>query len=386
VEDVFAYLDQNPEFLRRVLDAGTVEDANQRAAQLLGARNTSELIGSSPTYWKQSPATFRRSLESRFRGELMFQEEAKVATLDGRVVDVIVTIARADPSNEPGVNIVGFIDISDKVRAQEMLQRVQADFAHAARVSMLGELTASIAHEINQPLAAIATNGEVGLRWLDRTEPDLTEVRESLERNVTEARRAAEIITRIRAMAVRREPEQALVSLDDVIREALLFLREEAQSRGVTVSHHPSPVAQKVVSDRTQLQQVIVNLVVNAMQAMVLVQAGKSERKVSIRTIVPDPATVRCIIEDSGPGIDPEHLPRLFDSFFSTKESGMGMGLSICRSIVESHGGQITADNEAALGGARFCFTLPAASLDAHEVSQRENWHFDERNLEIGIA
>ena len=177
VQDVIAYLDQNPDFLRRVLDAATVDDANQRAVQMLGARDASQLIGSSASfYWGESPATFRRSLESRFRGELTFQEEARFRTLDGRVVDVLITIARSDPNNEPGINLVGLIDISERVRAQEMLQRVQADFAHAARVSMLGELTASIAHELNQPLAAVATNGEVGLHWLGRAEPDLAEV------------------------------------------------------------------------------------------------------------------------------------------------------------------------------------------------------------------
>jgi signal transduction histidine kinase len=160
-------------------------------------------------------------------------------------------------------------------------------------------------------------------------------------------------------MAVRGEPEETSVSLDEVISEALLLLRHEAQSRAVTVLHHPAPAAPKVVADRIQLQQVIVNLVVNAMQAMA--QVGNTDRKVSIRTSVSSPATLRCTVEDSGFGIEPEQLPRLFDSFFTTKESGMGMGLSICRSIIESHGGRITADNKGTLGGARFCFTLPVA-------------------------
>jgi len=357
VKDVIGYLDQNPDFLRRVLDAGIIEHVNQRAVQMLGARDASQLVGSTAFFWDESPATFRRALESRFRGELTFQEETKVATRDGRVIDVLVTIARSDQSNDPGMNLVGLIDISERVRAQEMLLRVQADFAHAARVSMLGELTASIAHELNQPLAAIAMHAEVGLHWLGRAEPNLAEVRESMERIVTGARRAAEIISRIRAMAVRQAPEQALVSLDELIREALQFLRHELQSRAVTVSHHYAPGAPKVLVDRTQIQQVIVNLIVNAMQAMA--QAGMRDGKISIRTAVGDPATLMCTLEDNGPGINPEHLPRLFDSFFTTKEAGMGMGLSICRSIIESHGGRITVDNQATQGGARFSFTLP---------------------------
>jgi signal transduction histidine kinase len=225
---------------------------------------------------------------------------------------------------------------------------------------MLGELTASIAHELNQPLTAIIINGEVGLRWLGRQTPDLAEVRDLTTRMIADARRAADIITRIRAMAVRREPEQTLVSLDELIRETLLFLQHEVQSRAVMVSHYPAPAAPKVLADRTQLQQVIVNLAVNAMQATA--QAGSRDRKITIRITIPDPASLRCAVEDSGPGIQQEHFSRLFESFFTTRDSGMGMGLSVCRSIIEAHGGRITADNESVHGGARLSFTLPAAA------------------------
>jgi signal transduction histidine kinase len=177
---------------------------------------------------------------------------------------------------------------------------------------------------------------------------------------VADARRASEIIGRIRAMATRRVPEQTLLSVDDVIREALLFLRHEAESRGVDVSHVSTLASQKVFADRTQLQQVIVNLAVNAMQAMS--QAASTHRNIIIRTGAHDPATLRCSVEDSGPGIDPQHGTRLFDSFFTTKEGGMGMGLRICRSVIEAHGGRIAADSESSRGGARFFFTLPLAN------------------------
>jgi C4-dicarboxylate-specific signal transduction histidine kinase len=225
---------------------------------------------------------------------------------------------------------------------------------------MLGELTASIAHEVNQPLAAIAASGEASLRWLSRPAPEVDEVRDLTTRMVADARRASEIVARIRGMATRRVPEQALLSLDDVIHEALVFLRHEVESRGVAVSHVPALGSQKVVGDRTQLQQVVVNLAVNAMQAMA--QADSTSRTITIRTAAPDTVTLRCWVEDSGPGIAPQHVTRLFDSFFTTKDTGMGMGLRICRSVIEAHGGSIAADNESALGGARFVFSLPVAN------------------------
>jgi PAS domain S-box-containing protein len=353
VSDLGAYFDEHPDFLRHALDTVVVEEVNEKALQLFGARNASELTGA-PRFWREMPATLRRAWQSRFRGESAFQEETKLTTLDGRTIDVLFTVSR------PAADIAlgGLIDVTDRVRAQEALQQLQADFAHAARISVLGELTASISHELNQPLAAISLNGEVGLRWLDQSEPNFIEVRALLKNMVSDARRAAEIIARIRAMATRRATEQTLLPLDDIIREAMLFIAREVHSRAVIVSHHLAPGAPKVLADRTQLQQVVVNLAFNAMQAME--QAGTKECKIAIRTTVVDLATLHCTIEDSGPGIAPEHLDHLFDSFFTTKEHGMGMGLAICRSIIENHGGHVTADNESAHGGARFCFTLPA--------------------------
>lgn len=361
VTDLSAYLDAHPDFLQTCMEAFIIEEVNEHTVQMFGGRDAGDLVGRSCAFWwKTNPDTFRRSMESRFRGETRFEEETKLNTLDGRVVDVLLAISRMGPASDPTISLVGLTDISQRIRAQERLQQVQADFAHAARVSVLGELTASIAHEINQPLAAIAANGGAGLRWLDRPNPDLTEVRELTESIVADTQRAAAIIARIRAMAARREPEQALVSLDDIIREALLFLRQEVQARAVTVSHYPAQAAPQVFGDRTQLQQVIVNLAINAMQAMT--HSGGMPRRIRISTGVPDPATLSCTVEDSGPGVRPEHLSRLFESFFTTKEGGMGMGLPICRSIIEAHGGRIEADNGGAEGGARFSFTLPAAS------------------------
>jgi signal transduction histidine kinase len=232
---------------------------------------------------------------------------------------------------------------------------------------MLGELTASIAHEINQPLAAIASTSQASLRWLAQPTPNIDKVRKLTTDVTSDVERAAQIISRIRAMATGRVPEPVLLCPDDVIREALLFLRHEVATRRVVVSHFPAINQEVVLGDRTQLQQVIVNLAINAVQA--IAQAGSAKRNVSLRTVWQGPTTLRCSVEDSGPGIAPRDVARLFDSFFTTKSSGMGMGLRICRSVIEAHGGSITADNESSLGGARFHFTLPVAVTTSAQAS-----------------
>jgi len=358
VTDLGTYLDQDPDFLLRLMDALTVEEVNEHAIKMFGAKDRNQLLGPSGVFWQRRPDTFRRAMESRFRGLPTFQEETKFVTLDGREIDVLFTAARLESVGERGIGLGGAIDITDRIRAQERLQQGQADFAHAARLSVLGEIAASIAHEVNQPLAAVRTNGETGLRWLDRPEPNIPKARELMQRILNDADRAADIIARIRAMATGRAPQQTGLALHDVIAESMLFLRHELQSKGVSVSLELEPALPQVTGDRTQLNQVIVNLVINAVQAMV--QSGTGRRSIFIRTMLSDPETVCCVIEDSGPGIDQTHLTRLFDSFFTTKDTGMGIGLSICRSIIEAHDGHIEADNKSALGGARFSFFLPA--------------------------
>src|SRR5271156_3071069 len=248
--------------------------------------------------------------------------------------------------------------VCERVEAQTKLSRMQAEFAHAARVSMLGELTASIAHEVNQPLGAILTNGEAALRWLNRPEPDLAELRMLSTRTIADARRAGDIIRRIRNMATHGEPEETPLALNDVVEEVMLFLRPELKRQGVDATLDLAPDLPAVTADRVQLQQVFANLAVNAMQAMAL----QDERRLTIRTALMDERIVRAEIEDTGHGIDADHLDRLFQSFFTTKDGGMGIGLAICRSIIEAHGGRIEAANLPGRRGAPFHFTLPVSA------------------------
>ena len=215
VTDLGSYLDSHPDFLRTCMDALTIQEANERAIQSFGKGYVGRPMSET---WRERPDTFRRAIESRFRGETQFEEETKMVTWDGRVVDVLFTTARVGPIDNLEASLVVTIDISERIRAQEKLRQVQAEFAHAARVSMLGELTASIAHEVNQPLAAIATNGAAGLRWLNRPIPDIVEIRKVIENIVGDTQRAANIVARVHGMATRKAPEQASLSFDEIIR------------------------------------------------------------------------------------------------------------------------------------------------------------------------
>jgi PAS domain S-box-containing protein len=356
VTDFPAYLNAHTDFVSRAMEVIVAEEVNEASVRTFGAKDPQELLGSIAPRFQARPDTMRRILERRFQNEPVFEEKTQLITVDGRLIDVLMTSAQTDA----GMTLAGIVELTDLVRTQETLEKLQIEFAHAARVSTLGELTASIAHELNQPLGAIAVNCGASLRWLDRPTPDLDEVHALTKRSLVAARRAADIIDRVRAMAARRPPERVLVPLHDVILEASQFLRHEAEWRGITVSHMFSAASSNVLADRTLLQQLIVNLAVNAMQAMA--QFGAAERRITIRTTSPDETVLLCSVEDSGPGIEQDHLSRLFESFFTTKQAGMGMGLSVCRSIIEAHGGRIEADNGSIHGGARFSFTLPMAN------------------------
>jgi C4-dicarboxylate-specific signal transduction histidine kinase len=234
------------------------------------------------------------------------------------------------------------------------LQQIQTEFAHASRVATLGELTASIAHEVNQPLASISVNGQASLRWLDREPPDIEEARTLAARIVADARRAGDIISRVRSMAVQKEPRREPVDLGEVVRETIEFLRRELQTREINLNLKLAKDLPPVLGDRTQLQQVVLNLAMNAMQAM---HDQPPDRRVLTVRVAEDGNHVQVEVDDLGPGIPDHDRVRLFDAFFTTKADGLGLGLSICGSIIDQHGGAI--DHEQLAAGTRFVFRIP---------------------------
>lgn len=358
VADFAAYFAEHPAFVREMMRVTRVIDVNDQTVALFGRGDKGELLQTLDVYWpEESNAVYAASVLAAVSGQASYASETRLRKLNGEVFDALFTACFAPESVANGKLLIGVIDISARVQAQSMLRQVQAEFAHAARVSMLGELTASIAHEVNQPLAAIATNASAGLRWLDRAEPDIAEVRALTQRIIADAERAASIIARVRDMAGHKTPEAAPLSLNGVVDEALLFLAHELQAHGVTLKRDVARGLAPVLADRTQLQQVVVNLAVNAIQAMA--QTPAEARQLIVRTHAAGDA-VQLEIEDNGPGIDLAQHGKLFESFYTTKAAGMGMGLPICRSIVETYGGAISVRNRDE-GGACFVVSLPAA-------------------------
>ena len=238
------------------------------------------------------------------------------------------------------------------------LHAAQTALAHASRVATLAEMSATIAHEVNQPLAAIVMGAETGLRWLSRDDPNMAKVEQLLRRIVSSARRASDIVQRIRSMATKHEPELIPIDLNEVVDEALLFIRPELEASSIELSVKLAAGLPVVRGDRVQLQQVIVNLLVNSIHAVT--QAEVPMRRIAIDTGADKDDAVGFSIRDSGPGIPDENLGRIFESFFTTKQGGMGIGLAICRSIITAHGGRTAVSNHPE-GGAQFRFILPAA-------------------------
>ncbi|MGE5146999.1 MAG: ATP-binding protein, partial [Candidatus Eiseniibacteriota bacterium] len=230
-------------------------------------------------------------------------------------------------------------DVTESHQAREALNKAQAELAHVTRITTLGELTASIAHEVNQPLAAMVTNAEACLRWLGREHPDMAEVRGAITRIIQDGKRASDVIWRIRALSQKRESEKAPLDLNEITREALPLLQHEVLSHRITLKLELAPGLPPVLGDRIQLQQVMVNLLVNAIQA--LAPVTDRPRDLVVRTAPKNGDKVLVSVRDSGVGIGASDPDRLFDTFYTTKVNGMGMGLSICRSIIEGHGGRI---------------------------------------------
>lgn len=355
--DPQAHLLAEPGLVRRVMDATRIIDVNDKAASMFGIDRNSVAGTPIGRFWPaESEAAFAGSLAAAIAGQPTYEIETVLQRADGQAFDVLFTCAFPDDAGPKHHVTVGMVDISERVAKEQALAKVQADLAHAARVSTLGELTASIAHEVNQPLAAVAANGNAALRWLNRAEPDLGEAKAAIARLIEEANRASEIIARTRALAVKGESVREPLCPNLMIDDAVAMVRRQLDAQGVELRLELASRLPEIVADRIQLQQVTINLMINAAQAM----AGQPEgtRRVTVRSRA-DGAMVAFEVADTGPGFPDCDSSKLFGAFYTTKESGMGMGLSVARTIVEAHGGTIEAKCQPE-GGAIFRFTVPA--------------------------
>src|SRR5208283_2327211 len=247
------------------------------------------------------------------------------------------------------------IDIDDGKRAEEALRKAEAELAHVTRVTTMGEMVASIAHEVNQPLVGIVTNGNACLRWLAGDSPNLDEARDAARRIVRDANRASDVIARIRVLLKKSDTVKAKLDINRIVQETVTLTRSDATRKGVAIRMELAADVPPVSGDRVQLQQVILNLILNGVEAMASVSDRPRELLVGSRQHGPDKVLVT--VRDLGAGIDPQSLEKIFDAFYTTKPQGMGMGLAISRSIVERHGGRLWAEPNQG-PGATFQFTL----------------------------
>jgi PAS domain S-box-containing protein len=280
---------------------------------------------------------------------------------DGSRVPVLIGAATFEEDAHQGVALV--LDLSERKRAEarareseRRYREVQMELAHANRVATMGQLTASIAHEVNQPVGATVTNAQAALRWLRAEPPELEEVRQSLLRIVRDGNRAADVIGRIRDLIKKAPPRRDILLINEAIREVIELTRGEAVKHGVSVQSELAEGLPLLQGDRVQLQQVLLNLVINAVEAMSGASGGARELRIS--TAFAESGEVLVAVRDSGPGLTPETMEHLFKPFHTSKPGGLGLGLSICRSIIEAHGGRLWASPNVPRG-ASFQFVVP---------------------------
>lgn len=358
VTDLGAYLDAHPEIFQAALDSVAVAEANPHAEAVFGAGAPGSMVRSVRPYWMAAPETFRRILIARYSGARVLSEETQVCTLAGEPVDVHFTMAFPPADAPEADSLVGMIDIRDRVRAETELLSAQSRFAEAARSELTRELSASIAHEVSQPLASVLANGGAAHRWLKRSPPNLAKTAERIERIIAEADRASLVIQRLRAQAAGQAVPHGAVDLNAVARGAILHARGEARSKAVRLRLYLDPNLPAIRGDAVQLTQVVVNLLINGVQAVE--QACARERLVDLATRAGGPGSVILAVSDSGGGVAPGDVERIFESFYTTKPSGIGLGLAICRSILDAHAGALSVANRPG-GGAVFTVELPSA-------------------------
>ncbi len=370
VKDFRQYLAAHPQFVEQTIRMVKTLDVNEATVELFGAQDKQELLASLDKIFATETRQALPGILTLFEGVLIalaegrswFESQMSVKTLKGDPITVVFTITfPAEPAKLNSV-LVTHTDITEQKRAEEALRQAQADLAHVSRVTVMGELTASLAHEVNQPIAAAVTNAKTCLRWLAGDTPNLEEARAAAMRIVKDQTRAAEIISRVRLLFKKGALQRELVDVNEVIREMIVLLHGEATRYSISVRAELAADLPQVTGDRVQLQQVLMNLMMNSIDAMKDVDGT---RELAIKSQRSENEQLMVSVTDTGVGLPPQQADQIFNVFFTTKPHGTGMGLRISRSIVESHGGRLwAADNSPR--GASFYLTLPT-KVEAHE-------------------
>jgi PAS domain S-box-containing protein len=356
VRDLRQYLAAHPEFVERAISMGRILDVNDATVELFGARDKQELLVSvDKLLTPETHELFAGELIALAEGTPGFESHTSLKTLKGDPLSVVLTITFPAESAKLNSVLVTIIDVTEQKRAEEALRQAHAELAHVSRVTTLGEMAASIAHEVDQPLSGVVINATACLRFLTAASPNLDEVRDGLEAIARDGRRAAEVTARIRALARRTPTEKEPLDINEVVREVVALAEGEARRARARLRTELAGNLPRVLGDRVQLQQVVLNLLLNGLEAMHAVVSGPRELIISTHGEATD--RVRVAVQDSGSGIDPQLATRMFEAFHTTKRGGMGLGLSISRTIVEQHGGRLWAVPNAG-PGTTFHFTV----------------------------
>ena len=337
---------------------GIVLDVNRNACESLGY-SRDELIGMTPFDFDAdlNTVTWQRYGERLKAGDIV-TFESRHRRKDGMLFPVEIRV-REFCQGGPRLFISLSRDITERKRAAEAFRERQGELTHANRVATMGQLTASVAHEVSQPIAATLTNAQAALRWLSSQPPNLEEVRQTLDHIVNDAKRGGEVIDQIRALIRKAPARKDSIDVNNIILEVIALTRSEVLRNGVSLQTDLATGLPLIKGDRVELQQVILNLILNAVEAMSCLDKEARELRISTNTNTDTSNGVLFVARDTGPGLDPTSEDRLFEAFYTTKPDGMGMGLAICRSIIETHGGRlwVTANEPR---GAVFQFTLPS--------------------------
>jgi len=349
---------------------GRIIDANEAFLRIVGYGRDDLASGRlrwrdlTPAEWRD--ADDRRLAELEATGTVQPYEK-EYFLKNGSRVPVLVGAATFGGRQDQGVAFV--VDLTERKRAEEEIREserryseVQMELVHANRVATMGQLSASIAHEVNQPIGATLNNASAGLRWLSKEPADLEKARQAFNRIFANGNRVSEIIGRMRALFKKAPLRKEEMDINGAILEVIALTRDEVGKNGISVQSHLVEGLPLIQGDRVQLQQVILNLIINAVEGLSSVSEGS--RELVITTGKGEPDGVLVVVQDSGPGLSSPDLERIFEAFYTTKPGGLGMGLSICRSIIEAHGGRLWA-TAAQPQGATFQFTLPAQSNQA---------------------
>ncbi|NVP57265.1 PAS domain-containing sensor histidine kinase [Mycoplana rhizolycopersici] len=356
VTDVRKYLAEHPEFVRRMRRLVRVTDVNETALKLMDIERKQDFFSRLDEFLPDSDTTFAQCLVAIDEGHPTFQAETTVVNRSGRIIPVIVMLS-FPPDGTPLDRIqASVIDITERLDFQEALETSRRELESASRAAMIGEISASIAHEVNQPLAAIMAFVQAAQRWLKRDQPDLEEARLALNEAIVSTEHASEVVKRVRMLLGKAKPDTGEVAVDAAVFEAISLKRKELAAHDVDLEVDLRAGPALIQADRVLLQQTFLNVITNAMQAMEM--AGSPERKLTIRTQVDDEGLL-IGFADTGSGIDAETGEALFKAFNTTKPNGMGLGLAMCRSIVTAHGGTISLSNRGDRKGAVVEIRIP---------------------------